>query len=146
MGDGVLIEFASAVDAVQCAVELQKNFAEANARRTRSTAALRLRMGINLGDVIVEGGTISTVTGSNIAARLEKLAEPGGICVSAQRLRSGQGQARLSIHTDLGEQRLNNIPEPVRVYRVRMKRQASSASAAWRCPTNPRSQSCRFRT
>src|SRR5687767_11846225 len=80
MGDGVLVEFASAVDAVACAVELQRRMAEANADQP-SSRTITLRIGINLGDVIVEGSDLYG-EGVNIAARLEALAEPGGICVS----------------------------------------------------------------
>jgi class 3 adenylate cyclase len=79
MGDGVLVEFGSAVDAVQCAVELQKNFTEAN-RGVSEDQHIVLRIGINLGDVIVEGSDLYG-DGVNVAARLEGLAEPGGIYI-----------------------------------------------------------------
>ena len=82
MGDGVLIEFASAVNAVKAALELQAKFAEANGALPESRRIV-LRIGINLGDVIGEGSDIYG-DGVNIAARLEALAEPGGICISAK--------------------------------------------------------------
>src|SRR4029078_4969540 len=81
MGDGVVIEFGSAVDAVECAVEMQKRFAEANQNLTENRVIV-LRIGINLGDVIIEGSDLYG-DGVNIAARLESLAAPGGICVSS---------------------------------------------------------------
>ena len=91
-GDGMLVEFRSVVDAVQCAVEIQRRMARRNAdcRRARR---IQFRIGINLGDIIVEGDDIFG-DGVNIAARLEELAEPGGICVVRRRARSGRRQAR----------------------------------------------------
>jgi TolB-like protein len=115
MGDGALIEFASAVNAVSCAVALQSAMAEANANLPESKHIV-LRIGINLGDVIVEGSDLYG-DGVNIAARLEPLAEPGGIVVS-DIVRS---QVRSKIpqqFADLGEQSLKNIAGPVRIFRV----------------------------
>src|SRR5262245_49444497 len=80
MGDGVLIEFASAVDAVECAIEVQRRFADAN-KGLPGAHSIVLRIGVNIGDVIVEGSDLYG-DGVNIAARLETLAEPGSICVS----------------------------------------------------------------
>ncbi len=115
MGDGVLVEFGSAVDAVQCAVELQKGFTEAN-QGVPEDQRIVLRIGINLGDVIVEGSDLYG-DGVNVAARLEGLAEPGGIYISATVHDHVVGKLA---HTfvDLGEHTLKNIAKPVRVYRA----------------------------
>jgi len=114
-GDGVLIEFGSAVNAVQCAVNLQKEMAAANTDLPEAQHIV-LRIGINLGDVMVEGSDLYG-EGVNIAARLEAIAEPGGICVSEDAYR--QVRNKLSItFDDLGAQNLKNIAEAVRVYRV----------------------------
>ncbi len=115
MGDGVLVEFGSAVDAVGCALDLQKQFAEANNGLPEERAIL-LRIGVNLGDVIVEGSDLYG-DGVNVAARLQGLAKPGGICVS----RSIHDQVRRKIDIgfdDLGTQTFKNIADPVHVYRV----------------------------
>lgn len=120
MGDGVLVEFGSAVDAVECAIELQKRFAEANQNLPESRGIV-LRIGINLGDVIIDGSDLYG-GGVNVAARLEGLAEPGGICVSS----SVHDQVRRKLQCDfddLGPQAVKNIAEPVRVFRVRQKEQ-----------------------
>jgi len=115
MGDGVLVEFGSAVDAVQCAVELQKGFAGAN-QGLPEAQHIVLRIGINLGDVIVEGSDIYG-DGVNVAARLEGLAEPGRICVSGSVYEQVNGKLELAFE-DLGERILKNIAKPVRVYRA----------------------------
>jgi adenylate cyclase len=123
-GDGLLAEFASVVDAVRCAVEVQR---EMIARNAASPAERRIefRMGINVGDVIIEDGDIFG-DGVNIAARLEALAEPGGICVSA--IVHDQVQGRLEIaFDDIGEQSLKNIARPVRVFRVTLTHPVASA-------------------
>src|SRR5215831_13660801 len=115
-GDGMLAEFPSVVDAVRCGVEVQREMAERNAGAPPETR-IEFRIGINLGDVIAEGGDILG-DGVNIAARLEALAEPGGICVS----RVVRDQVRDKVDfgfEDLGEQSVKNIARPVRVYRVR---------------------------
>jgi TolB-like protein/class 3 adenylate cyclase len=115
MGDGVLVEFASAVEAVGCALDLQKLFAEAN-RDLPEDRAIVLRIGVNLGDVIVEGSDLYG-DGVNVAARLQALAEPGSICVS----RSIYDQVRRKIDIgfdDLGTQTIKNIADPVHVYRI----------------------------
>jgi TolB-like protein/Tfp pilus assembly protein PilF len=116
MGDGVLVEFASAVDAVQCAVELQAAMAAANADLPQDSWIL-LRVGINLGDVIVEGNDLYG-DGVNIAARLEASADPGGVFVSRTVFNHVRGKVKLGFD-DLGDQQLKNISESVRVYRVR---------------------------
>jgi len=114
-GDGILIEFPSVVEAVACAVAVQQGMAERNAAVAQDQR-IEFRVGINSGDVIVEDGDIHG-DGVNIAARLEAMAEPGGICVSA--LVHDQVRGRLDCgFDDLGEQQLKNIARPVRVYRV----------------------------
>jgi adenylate cyclase len=115
-GDGFLAEFASVVDAVRCAVEVQRDMAERN-DGIPPEKQIEFRIGINLGDVIAEEQDIFG-DGVNVAARLEALAEPGGICVS----RVVRDQVRDKVDfgfEDLGEQRVKNIARPVRVYRVR---------------------------
>ena len=115
MGDGAIVEFGSVVDALACAVAIQK---EVSARQTGFGSDRRIvfRIGINLGDVVVEDGDLLG-DGVNIAARLEGLAEPGGILVSSTVHDHLQG--RLSFHLeDIGDRSLKNIARPVRVYRV----------------------------
>jgi adenylate cyclase len=115
-GDGLLAEFASVVDAVRCAVEVQRGMVERNAD-TPPEKRIEFRVGINLGDVIAEEEDIYG-DGVNIAARLEALAEPGGICVS--RVVRDQVRDRLDYSfQDMGEQQVKNIARPVHVYRVR---------------------------
>ena len=114
-GDGVLVEFASAVNAVQCAVDLQQAMASANIDRPEERHII-LRIGINLGDVIVEGSDLYG-DGVNIAARLEGIAEPGGIVVSGTAFDHIKSKLKVGFH-DLGPQRLKNIAEAVRAYRV----------------------------
>ena len=117
-GDGLLVEFASVVDAVRCAVEMQREMLARNAA-IPAQRRIEFRMGINLGDRSIEDGDIFG-DGVNIAARLEALAEPGGICLSAAA--HEQVRDRLDItFDDLGEQQVKNIARPVRVYRVRPK-------------------------
>jgi TolB-like protein len=115
MGDGLLVEFASVVDALTCAVAWQNGVAEREAE-TDEDRRLQFRIGINLGDVIVEGEDIHG-DGVNIAARLEGLAEPGGICLSGDVFRQAKGKMEAEFE-DMGEQDLKNVAEPVRVYRI----------------------------
>src|SRR5262249_7472578 len=118
-------EFASAIGAVQCAIEAQEVLARRNASLPEDTR-MAFRMGVNLGDVIAEGDTIHG-GGVNIASRLEKMAEPGRVCIG--RLIDDQVKGKLPYsYADLGEQRLRNIPEPVRVYRVMRSEPAADAS------------------
>ena len=115
-GDGFLADFSSVVDAVRCAADVQRGMAESNAP-VAASERIELRIGINLGDVIVEEHDIFG-DGVNVAARLEALAEPGGICVS----RVVRDQVRDKVHLafeDLGEQSVKNIARPVRVYALR---------------------------
>jgi class 3 adenylate cyclase/TolB-like protein/Flp pilus assembly protein TadD len=115
MGDGVLVEFGSVVEAVRCGVELQEGMAE-HARDVPQERQIRFRIGINLGDIIIEDDDIHG-DGVNVAARLEALAEPGGICVSRTVRNHVQDKLALAFE-DLGERTLKNIPRPVRVFRV----------------------------
>jgi class 3 adenylate cyclase/TolB-like protein/Flp pilus assembly protein TadD len=114
-GDGLLAEFASVVDAVRCAVEIQRDMAERNAD-VPSDRRIEFRVGINVGDIILDESDIFG-DGVNVAARLEALAEPGGICVS--RMVRDQVRDKLAIaFEDMGEQQVKNIARPVRAYRV----------------------------
>ena len=115
-GDGLLVEFASVVDALRCADEMQAALADYNASLPVDRR-IEFRVGINVGDVVVEDGDIFG-DGVNVAARLEGLAEPGGICVSARVYEDAAGRLDLAFE-DMGEQELKNIARPVRVYRVR---------------------------
>jgi adenylate cyclase len=116
-GDGALAEFGSAVDAVQCAVEIQRALAERNADLPEH-ARIILRIGISLGDVIVEGDDLYG-NGVNVAARMEGLAEPGAICVSGN-VHEHMGNALDVTFEDLGEQAVKNMDRPVRSYRVHL--------------------------
>jgi adenylate cyclase len=117
-GDGALVEFASTLDAVQCALAIQESVAE----RMRGEAPERritFRIGINVGDVIVEGDDVYGA-GVNVAARLEGLCEPGAVCVSGDVYRQVRGKVDGDF-ADLGEQRVKNIAEPIRAYRLSPK-------------------------
>ena len=126
MGDGILVEFASVVDALVCAAAWQERVAEREAERTENSR-LRFRIGINVGDVIVEGGDIHG-DGVNIAARLEGLAEPDGICLSGDAYRLVRGKIEAQFE-DLGEREVKNIAEPLRVYRVATERLPSAVAS-----------------
>jgi adenylate cyclase len=115
MGDGVLAEFASAVNAVRCAVDLQKRMEGANAALAEDRRIL-LRIGINIGDVLVESGDLYG-EGVNIAARLETMASPGGIWLSETVVNHVRNKIELEFE-DLGQQTMKNIAQPVRIYRV----------------------------
>src|SRR5438105_3550643 len=114
-GDGLLVEFVSVVDALRCATEWQAGMADRNADRADNR--IEFRIGINVGDIVVEDEDIFG-DGVNVAARLEALADPGGICVSARVQEDAAGRLDL-IFDDLGEQQLKNIARPVRVFRIR---------------------------
>src|SRR5271166_2060854 len=114
-GDGLLIEFPSVVEAVSCALAVQRAMAERNAA-TPEEQRITFRIGVNLGDVIVEGGDIHG-DGVNIAARLENIAEPGGIRISDDAFRQVRGKVAAEF-ADIGEQSLKNIARPLRVYRA----------------------------
>jgi TolB-like protein/class 3 adenylate cyclase len=117
MGDGALVEFASVVDVVACAVAVQRGVAEQQAE-VPPERRIVFRIGINLGDVVVEGEDLLG-DGVNIAARLEQLCEPGGVLISGTAYDHLQGRLGLPIE-DAGEQQVKNLERPVRVYRVRL--------------------------
>ena len=123
-GDGLLAEFASVVDAMRCAVEVQAGMADRNAAIPANTR-IDFRVGVHQGDVVIEDNDIFG-DAVNVAARLEGLAEPGGICVSARVRGDAAGKLDLAFE-DLGEQALKNIARPVRAYRVAMERPAEAA-------------------
>src|SRR6516162_8124711 len=114
-GDGVLLEFPSVVDAVECAVAVQALMAERN-NGVPEDRRMLYRIGINLGDILIEADDILG-DGVNVAARLEGIAEPGGVYLSDDAYRQVRGKVALDF-ADLGEQRLKNIDRPVRVYAV----------------------------
>jgi adenylate cyclase len=134
MGDGVLVEFASAVNAVLCAIELQKRMVEANVELPDDQAIV-LRVGVNLGDVIIDGLDIQG-DGVNVAARLEAMADPGGICISASVLEQVDRRVPAAFD-DLGDQALKNISRPVRVYRVTGRTEAVRSHLGPPVPTKP---------
>ena len=112
-GDGLLVDFASVVDAVACAVAIQRKMLERNATISEDKRFV-LRIGINVGDIIVDGKDIFG-DGVNIAARLESICEPGGLCISE--IARDQVRDKLPLtFTDLGEQQVKNIARPVRVF------------------------------
>jgi adenylate cyclase len=125
-GDSLLIEFVSVVNAVRCAVEVQEGLADRNAKLPKEKR-MEFRMGVNLGDVIAEGDTIHG-DGVNIAARLEKLAEPGGVCIGRNVYEQVKGKLSYT-YTDLGERLVHNIPEPVQAYRVTLSEPIADTSS-----------------
>src|SRR6476661_4417921 len=116
-GDGILIEFVNAVDAVRCAIQQQRGMAERNAG-VAPDKRIELRVGIHVGDIIIEGGDIFG-DGVNIAARLESIAQPGGICISDDAYRQVSGKLDVAFE-DGGEQELKNIARPVKVYWIQI--------------------------
>ncbi len=135
MGDGALVEFASVVDAVECSVTIQQGMGERNADIPENRQIV-FRLGINVGDIIVDGDDIYG-DGVNIAARLEGLAEPGGICVSGTVFDQVKGKLDLGFE-DMGPRTVKNIAEPVRVYRVRLAApEAGGPDAAPALPDKP---------
>jgi adenylate cyclase len=116
MGDGILVEFASVVDAVQCAIEVQRRMAEQNAELPVDSR-IEFRVGINVGEIVINEQDVWG-EGVNIAARLEALSTPGGICVSGRVHEDVQGKLKIDFE-DTGEHQLKNISRPIRVYRVR---------------------------
>lgn len=115
MGDGALVEFGSAVDAVECALAIQRAMPAANADKPEAERVV-LRIGINVGDVIVEGDDLYG-DGVNVAARLEGAAEPGGVTISDDAWRQVQGKVPVAV-VDLGELSLKNIERPVHAFRL----------------------------
>ena len=137
-GDGLLVEFGSVVDALRCAAEVQAGMAERNAT-VSAEKRIEFRIGINVGDIVIEDDDILG-DGVNVAARLEGLAEPGGICVSGRVQEDVAGRLDLAFE-DMGEQTLKNIGRRVRVYRVRdiaaPKSSSAPASPALALPDKP---------
>ncbi len=126
MDDGTLMEFGSVVDAVSFAVDVQQTMAERSAK-VPEDRRITYRIGINIGDIIVEGDDIYG-DGVNVAARLEALAEAGGICVSRTVFNHVKGKVDLGFE-DLGEQEVKNIPEPIQVFRVLLDAPATDQGA-----------------
>ena len=116
-GDGMLVEFASAVDAVRCAAEVQLGVAEQNADVPQDVR-IEFRVGIHVGDIIINDNDIFG-DGVNIAARLEGIADPGGICMSNDAYRQVRGKVQI-VCNDMGPQVLKNITEPMHAWRVRL--------------------------
>ena len=126
-GDGVLLEFRSVVDAVECAVAVQTVMVQRNDGIPQERRML-FRIGINLGDILIEGDDILG-DGVNVAARLEGIAEPGGICISSSAYEQVRGKVLVDF-TDLGEQTLKNIARPIRAYAVGPSANARQTAAA----------------
>src|SRR3974390_1128318 len=124
-GDGVLLEFSSVVDAVECAVAVQAVMAERNEGVPEDRRML-YRMGINLGDILIEGEDILG-DGVNVTARLEGIAEPGGICISSSAYEQVRGKVPVDF-TDLGEQALKNIARPIPAYALGLTENAHQAA------------------
>jgi adenylate cyclase len=124
-GDSMIAEFASPVEAVRCAVDIQRELGR-RAAPLPEERRMRFRIGVNLGDVMAEGGNLFG-DGVNLAARLEKLAEPGGILISANVHDQVRGKLAVD-YDDLGAQRVRNMAQPVRAYRVRL---GELAGPAW---------------
>ena len=123
-GDGMLVEFASAVDAARCAVEVQRSMAAQNADVPQDLR-IEFRIGIHVGDIIIDDNDIFG-DGVNIAARLEGIAEPGGICISDDAHRQIRGKIDIAFD-DIGEQTLKNIVEPMRAWHIRLAGEAAPA-------------------
>src|SRR6202011_430195 len=134
-GDGMLVEFASAVDAVRSAVEIQRSMAEQNAA-VPPDQRIEFRIGIHVGDVIFDDNDIFG-DGVNIAARLEGIAEPGGVCMSDDAYRQVRGKVEITCD-DMGQQSLKNIADPMRAWRVRLTGQTPSAVNSGSAVSQPR--------
>ena len=124
-GDGMLVEFASAVDAVRCAVEVQRGMANGNID-VPEAKRIEFRIGIHVGDIIIDDNDIFG-DGVNIAARLEGIADPGGICISDDAHRQIRGKTEI-VYDDMGHQSLKNISEPMRAWRARPAAAAAGPS------------------
>ena len=151
-GDGMLVEFASAVDAARCSVEVQRAMAAQNADVPQDVR-IEFRIGIHVGDIIIDDNDIFG-DGVNIAARLEGIAEPGGVCISDDAYRQIRGKVEIG-WDDLGPQTLKNIAEPMRAWRVQLGGQGAASrnrvrlrARLWcsRFPTSRPSRSCLSRT
>jgi len=124
-GDGMLVEFASVVDAIACGLAIQKGMERHN-EAVPLTTRMQLRIGVHLGDIIDEGGDIYG-SGVNIAARIGKLAEPGSVYLSEEAQRQVVGKVEASF-ADLGDQALKNIPQPIRVWSAKPPPRVAAAS------------------
>ena len=140
-GDGALVEFASTVDAVRCAIDIQRAMPARNADMPPDKK-IEFRIGINVGDIIVDGDDIFG-DGVNVAARLESISEPGGICISGVVHQQVSGRVEAGF-ADLGDQNLKNIAQPVRAYRIALEESraeppaaAPAAPAAFALPDKP---------
>jgi class 3 adenylate cyclase len=133
-GDGVLLEFPSVVDAVECAVAVQTVMAGRN-EGVPEDRRMQFRIGINLGDILIEGDDILG-DGVNVAARLEGIAEPGGICISSSAYDQVCSKVTCEF-TDLGEQSLKNIARPVRAYAVVRDRAGAGTHGSTTMPSPP---------
>ena len=133
-GDGFLAEFTSVLDAVRCATEIQQGMTERNAK-TPDDRRIDFRLGVHQGDIITDSGDIFG-DGVNVAARLEGIADPGGICVSGRVEEDVRGKLDLALD-DIGEQQLKNIERPVRVYRIRMENKATRSRPVLALPDRP---------
>lgn len=125
-GDGMLVEFASSVDAVRCAIAIQEKMAARSA--SNAEARIVFRIGINVGDIIIDGDDIFG-DGVNVAARVESECEPGGVCISGNAFEQIRGKTNFTFD-DLGEKALKNIERPVRLYTVRGATSAAKATTA----------------
>ena len=142
-GDGFLIEFGSPLDAVRCALEVQEAVS-ADGEPGGSEEALRFRMGINLGDIIIEEDGDIYGDGVNVAARLEQIAEPGAICISGKVFDEVEGKLPTTF-AFTGEQQVKNLTRPVRVYSPN-QRTAGSSPRSFHSPTSPPLPCCPSRT
>jgi adenylate cyclase len=133
-GDGALVEFASAVDAVRCAMDIQRGMAERNIDVPEDRRIV-FRIGINVGDIIIDEGDIYG-DGVNIASRVETLASPGAICLSDNAYQQVKGKLPLDV-SDMGEQQLKNIAQPVKVFSVRLNSVVSAAASVLALPDKP---------
>src|SRR6266516_2118755 len=133
-GDGILTEFPSVVDAVRCALDVQRGMASRN-EEIPADQRIEFRVGINLGDVVVEGEDLLG-DGVNVAARLEGISEPGSICISDAAYQQVRDKLDMDFQ-DAGEQQLKNIARPVRAYRVRLDRSPAQAKPPLQLPDKP---------
>jgi adenylate cyclase len=133
-GDGILIEFASAVDAARCAAEIQRGMSGRN-KPVPPDKRIELRIGIHVGDIIIEEDDIFG-DGVNIAARLEGIAEPGGVCISDDAFRQVRDKIDVAFE-DAGDQQLKNIARPVRVYRIQLGKTATKVEKVSASPNRP---------
>jgi TolB-like protein/cytochrome c-type biogenesis protein CcmH/NrfG len=133
-GDGMLVEFGSVVECLRCAIEIQRGMNERNIKEPQENR-IEFRIGINVGDVILDGGDIFG-DGVNVAARLEGIAEPGGICISDDTHRQVRDKIDIAFE-DAGEQQFKNIARPVRVHRVRLDTAAAMPRPVLALPDKP---------